>query len=72
MIGDEKVYWTGKRIHLKNTGDVKNFRPAKKLKFDPISEFYLMVGFIGEEKIEVMDEYPQLKIDDFITPPDNV
>lgn len=71
MIGDEKVYCTGKRIHVKNTGDVKNFRLAKKLKFDPISELYLLVGFIGEENIEVMDEYPPLKIDDFMTPLDN-
>lgn len=64
-IGDEKYYCTGKRIHVKTTGEVKDFRLIKQFKFDPISKQYLLVGFIGDENIEVMDEFPPLKVDGF-------
>jgi len=64
-IGDDKYHCTGKRIHVKNTGDIKSFRLLKTLKFDPISKKYLLVGFIGEEKIEIMDEFPPLMPDNF-------
>jgi len=64
-IGDEKYYCTGKRIHVKNTSEVKNYRLIKQLKFDPISKQYLLIGFIGEEDIEVMNEYPPLFVDGF-------
>lgn len=64
-IGDEQYYCTGKRIHVKNTKDVKNFRLIKQLKFDPISKQYLLIGFIGEEEIEIMNEFPPLIIDNY-------
>jgi len=47
----EKVFCTGKRIHVKSTGQIENFRLVKEYKFDPISEQYLLVGIVGREKI---------------------
>ncbi|MDD2478309.1 MAG: hypothetical protein PHS31_00290 [Victivallaceae bacterium] len=50
-LADRTIYCTGKRIHVKNSGDIENFRLVKKFFFDPIIKEYLLVGLAGKEKI---------------------
>lgn len=50
-LNGEEVMCTGKRLHVKSTGLIKNFRLHKEFYFDPISEFYLMVAMVGEEEL---------------------
>lgn len=47
----EKFFCTGKRIHVKSSGQIENFRLLKEYKYDPISGQYLLVGIVGREKI---------------------
>jgi hypothetical protein len=63
IFGETQFYCTGKRIHVKNTNQVEDFRLLKEYRFDPISEKYLMVGVVGEERIEVFDEHPPIQIE---------
>ena len=63
MFGDEAVYCTGKRIHVKNTSEIEDFRMLKEFKYDPISCKHLLIGVVGEERIEVFDEYPPIQIE---------
>lgn len=51
LLGEEKVYCTGKRIHVKETGQIENFRLLKSYLHDPIADQYLLVGIVGREKI---------------------
>jgi len=51
-LGQDSVPCTGKRIHVKSTGEIENFRLLKDYKYDPITEQYLLVGFVGREKLE--------------------
>jgi len=57
-IGEKPFFCTGKRIHVKHTGQIEHFRLMKEFKYDPISKQYLLVGLVGEEEIEVMGELP--------------
>ncbi|MBM7624848.1 alanine-tRNA synthetase second additional domain-containing protein [Sporohalobacter salinus] len=49
-IGDEIYSCGGPKIHVKKTGDIKNFRLIKELKYDPKAERYLLAGLVGEER----------------------
>ncbi|HHW30730.1 MAG TPA: alanine-tRNA synthetase second additional domain-containing protein [Clostridiaceae bacterium] len=50
-IGEnEKFHCTGPRIHVRNTGEIINFRLLKEFKYDPISRQYALVGLVGSEK----------------------
>lgn len=51
-VGEDKIYCTGKRIHVKNTADIENFRLVKRYIYDPISKEYWLVGITGEEDIK--------------------
>lgn len=57
-MNGEEVMCTGKRLHVKSTGEIKNFRLHKSFIFDPISEFYLMVAMVGEEDLSGLWESP--------------
>ena len=63
MFGDEPFYCTGKRIHVKSTSQIENFRMLKEFKFDPISGKYLLIGVVGEEGTETFDEHPPIQIE---------
>ena len=63
MFGGDPFYCTGKRIHVKNTSQIENFRMLKEYRLDPISGKYLLVGVVGEEPIEVFDEHPPIQIE---------
>ena len=49
-IGDYKYVCTGPRIHLKRTGDIEKFNLLSDFKRDPKTGFYLLAGFVGEER----------------------
>lgn len=54
--GDEQIFCSGKRIHVKSTGEIENFRLLKDFVYDKISNQYLIVGIVGREEIKGFDE----------------
>jgi tRNA A37 threonylcarbamoyladenosine biosynthesis protein TsaE len=48
-FGDMKMRCTGPRIHVRSTGEIKNFRLLKNYVYDPQREGYGIVGLVGEE-----------------------
>ena len=54
--GDELIHCSGKRIHVKSTGEIENFRLLKDYIYDKISNQYLIVGIVGREEIDGFDE----------------
>ena len=42
---------TGPRLHVRKTGDIKNFRLLKEFKWDPIEKLYILAGLVGEEEL---------------------
>jgi len=55
-VGEDRVYCTGKRIHVKSSSEIENFRLVKRYVFDPLSRQYLLVGIVGREEIDGFDE----------------
>ena len=54
-MGDLKIYCTGKRIHVKSTGEIENFRLIKQFVVDPITKEYLLIGVAGpDQEIELL------------------
>lgn len=50
-IGEnEKYHCTGPRIHVRNAGEIENFRLLKEFRYDPISKQYALVGLVGSER----------------------
>lgn len=49
LIGEKPLHCTGPRLHLRSTGEIKNFRLAKEYGHDPQTGAYSIVGRIGEE-----------------------
>lgn len=58
LMGEEPFRCTGKRIHVKRSSHIENFRLMKDYTFDPVSKKYLLVGIVGAEPIEIFDELP--------------
>ncbi|MGE4283848.1 MAG: alanine-tRNA synthetase second additional domain-containing protein [Clostridia bacterium] len=55
-IGDcEQYHCTGPRIHVRNSGEIENFRLLKEYKYDPISKVYNLVGLVGEYRADLDD-----------------
>lgn len=48
-MGERHYHCTGPRIHVRKTGDIKNFRLFKEFKYDSRDRLYLLAGFVGEE-----------------------
>lgn len=47
-IDGEKIHCTGKRIHVQSSKKIENFRLMKRLRRDPLSKQYLLVGLVGK------------------------
>lgn len=56
LIGDELHRCTGPRMHMKSTGEIKNFRMHDEFLIEPITELYLMVGLIGSSAQQKISE----------------
>jgi hypothetical protein len=53
---DDKFHCTGPRIHVKNTGEIENFRILKDFRYDPISKVYALVGLVGSDRgVDISD-----------------
>lgn len=63
LFDGEPFYCTGKRCHVKRSSQIVNFRLLKEYRFDPASRKYLMVGIVGQERIEVFDELPPVQVE---------
>jgi hypothetical protein len=48
-IGEDDIACTGPRIHVRSTGEIKNFRLVKEYFFDPLTREYSITGLVGEE-----------------------
>ena len=60
LFAGQPFYCTGKRCHVKRSGQIERFRLLKDYKYDPMTHRYMMVGIVGqeEEPIEFFDELP--------------
>ncbi len=50
QIGDIKYVCTGPRIHVSRTGEIDGFQLLSTFKVDPVTNFYLLAGFVGKER----------------------
>jgi tRNA A37 threonylcarbamoyladenosine biosynthesis protein TsaE len=48
-FGDMKMRCTGPRIHVRSTGEIKNFRLLKNYVYDPQRGGYGIVGMVGDD-----------------------
>lgn len=49
-VGDDRIFCTGVRTHVKRTGEIENFRLSKELRYHPIFQEYMLVGRVGGEE----------------------
>ena len=59
MFGDKIHYCTGPRMHVRNTGDITGFHLLPKIYYDPMSETYMLVGRVGEQRVDD-DDYTHI------------
>ena len=59
-IGDEEIYCTGTRTHVKSTGDIENFRLLREYKYDPIHRDYLLVGMVGKREVAGFEDMTEV------------
>ncbi len=63
-LGEDEIYCTGTRIHVKSSGMIENFRLLKDYRYDPISKDYLLVGIVGGKEVagfEDINEFPEIE-----------
>ena len=48
QIGDIYHRCTGPRMHMSSTGKIENFRLLPEIRYDELSDSYLLVGLVGE------------------------
>lgn len=54
-IGEESIFCTGPRIHVKSTKDIKHFH-LLPVRYDPMRETYHLIGIVGsEEAVDIND-----------------
>jgi GTPase SAR1 family protein len=59
-IGEDEIYCTGTRTHVKSSGRIENFRLLKEYKFDPMSKDYLLVGIVGRKEVAGFEDINEL------------
>ncbi len=60
-VGDIRINCTGKRIHVKSSGQIENFRLVKKYFYDPLTKEYLLVGLAGKEQVFGFNTLPPVE-----------
>ena len=50
-IEGQPIPCTGKRIHVESSKQIENFRLMKQIRYDPITQQYLLVGLVGRDRI---------------------
>lgn len=51
-IGDQIMPCTGVRTHVKSSSQIECFRLLPELRFNPITQEYLLVGIVGDAQVE--------------------
>ena len=59
-FGEDEIYCTGTRTHVKSTGQIENFRLLKEYRYVPITREYLLVGIVGRKEIVGFEEINEL------------
>ena len=49
-IGDDLHRCTGPRMHVSSTGRIENFRVLPQVHYDVLTDTYLLVGLVGDER----------------------
>ena len=49
-IGEDEIFCTGVRTHVKSSGQIENFRLAKEYRYHPIFREYMLVGLVGTQE----------------------
>lgn len=52
MLGDQILYCTGPRLHMRNTSEIKGFRLIERFIRDEKTDTYCLVGLLKEDKGE--------------------
>lgn len=52
-IGEMSLHCTGPRLHVRSTGEIKNFRLGKEYLRDPLTGIYSIVGKVGNEPAHI-------------------
>ncbi len=55
-IGNDDLYCTGVRTHVRHTGEIEEFRILKEFRVDPLTHEYFLVGLIGHREIAGFEE----------------
>jgi hypothetical protein len=55
-IGEWDMYCTGARTHVKNSGEIENFRFHKEFVYDPIWKEYMLIGMVGKKYLAGIEE----------------
>ncbi len=50
-IGDDEMFCTGVRTHVKSSGKIKDFKLKKKYTYDPYTREYLLIGRVGSKEV---------------------
>lgn len=54
-FGEKLHYCTGPRMHVRSTGEIEDFALLPEIKYDPMSQKYLLVGLVGSEHFNARD-----------------
>lgn len=60
QIGEKDIFCTGKRVHVKSSGEIERFRLVKEFIYDPITKEHLLVGLVGREDLPDMKTFPPM------------
>jgi len=49
-VGEDLHRCTGPRMHVSSTGKIENFRVLPQVHYDVLTDTYLLVGLVGDER----------------------
>lgn len=59
-IGEDLIYCTGTRTHVRSSGKIENFRMLHRIIYEPITREYLLVGIVGKQESAGFEELTPL------------
>ena len=60
-FGDHLHTCTGPRMHVSTTGEIEGFRMVPEIKYDPMSQRYLLVGLVGKTNPDDVDDLNRIE-----------
>ena len=61
-IGELVHPCTGPRIHVRETGEIQNFRLLNKIFYDSVNDMYLIIGLVGERWDEEINDLNRIRV----------